>query len=639
VAFIPDDKVEEVRAASDILDVVGEHVQLKRQGTNYFGLCPFHNEKSPSFSVNPSMGVYKCFGCGVAGDVFSFVTRYLHVSFPEAVRLLAQKAGIDLPAEGSDEPVNTENDEIFHALRFAGRFFHHVLTATPEGAEALKYLRSRGFSNETITRFGLGFAPDRWDALLRAADEQHIRPETLEKAGLVVPRPKGDGHYDRFRGRVIFPIMSASGNLVGFGGRILQSGSDQAKYINSPETRVYHKSEILYGLFHARQEMRRTEEVLLVEGYTDVIALHQAGIANVVSVSGTSLTTEQVKIIGRYAKRVIMLFDADAAGVGAARRSIDLALEEGLHVYGLSLPEGEDPDSYVTKNGGDGFREYARKNRRDFVAFKVDLARISGVEDSPEAAIGTARSVLESISRMPDPLARESFVRHASELLRIPDITLFEVLAEIERKRAGRSRRRANVEAGEAAPASGEERRRAIAAQPSPAEPDGSISPEESALLRLMLEHGTTMVELILGHMSVEEFSDGIARRAARALLELYQKGAVDRKAFLEGHFGDDLREMAAALLVDRHTPSENWERKRKIAVPKLNQNPEEAAIGAMVQLKLDRIRQAVAEVSREMFEAQRKGENVRSLQDRLLKLHEARKFVEARGFMKRSAS
>ena len=435
---IPDEKIEEVRSASDIVEVVGDYVRLRKQGSRFVGLCPFHSEKTPSFSVDPSQNLFYCFGCKKGGDVISFVRELEGLEFNEAVRLLAGRFGVTLPAEDEvDTEESSETESIYHALRFAARVFYRQLTQTEAGRPALDYLFGRGFTAKTIKHFGLGYAPDAWDALLKAADEHHIPPETLEKAGLVIPRKDQSGFYDRYRGRVIFPIFSHVGKVIGFGGRVLAKGSDQPKYINSPETKVYHKSRVLYGLFQGKQAIRRAEEVILVEGYTDVISLHQAGVENVVASSGTALTPEQVKILGRYAKRVLLLYDADAAGATAAMRGIDLVLEHELAVYAVALPGGEDPDSFVRAHGGEAFVDYAQKHRRDFVEFKHERQRQEGLLDTPEGQAAAARSILDSIACIPDKLVRDAYVRRAGEVLREPDVTLFRIVDEIRARKPG----------------------------------------------------------------------------------------------------------------------------------------------------------------------------------------------------------
>lgn len=634
--FIPDEKVEEVRDASDLIDVVSDYVRLKRRGANYFGLCPFHNEKSPSFSVNPGMGIFKCFGCGVGGDVFQFVMRVEKLSFPEAVRTLAEKAGIPLPEQEEQGPAASEAESVYQALRFAARFFYGQLTRTDAGRPALDYLVKRGFTARAIKQFGLGYAPDRWDGLLTEAAAHHITPEVLEKAGLVIPRKGGNGHYDRYRGRVIFPIFSHVGKVLGFGGRILTDAKDQPKYINSPQTLVYDKSRVLYGLYQGKQAIRQSEEVILVEGYTDVISLHQAGVQHVVASSGTALTQEQVRMLGRYAKRIVMLYDADAAGENAALRGIDLVLEQGLSAYAIELPGGEDPDSYVREQGGEAFEAYVREHRQDFVAFRYAQARRGGALDTPEGEAGTMHAVVASIARMPDPLMQETYLRRASEVLGVPDIRLHEALAELQRDQRTRSRRpsppppaapegevfTADPEDGYEAPAE------AAAAQQ--AEP----LPEEKTLLRLMLEHGAPMVELILSHMGLDEFTDGPSRETAEHLLHLYEEERVDRRPFLDGSFGVAVQQLAAEVMVDLYEPSENWARKQNITVPRFNEDAHETAVSAMTLLKLDRVNEAIQQQRERIYRAAQAGGELRSLQEAMMALHDLRKQIEKRAFL-----
>ncbi len=419
--IIPEHKVEEVRAASDVVDVVSDYVRLKKRGSNYFGLCPFHNEKTPSFSVNPSMGIYKCFGCGKGGNVFQFVMEMEAVGFPEAVRMLAERAGIPLPEQDDEREHAGEIESIYHALRFAARFFYDQLTQTQAGRPALDYLTGRGFTPKTIKQFGLGYAPDAWDALLKAAEANHVAPETLEKAGLVLPRKDGNGHYDRFRDRVVFPIFSHVGKVLGFGGRILRADPEQPKYINSPETKVYNKSRVLYGLYQAKQAVRKSEEAILVEGYTDVMALHQAGVENVVASSGTALTEEQIKTLGRYARRVLLLYDADAAGAGAALRGIDLVLEQGLSAYAVALPGGEDPDSFVRQHGADSFSELVRaaKPLSEFLLQELETQVDLSSTDGRSRLTALVGPLLE---KLPHGVYRELLLARLAELVRIaPD--------------------------------------------------------------------------------------------------------------------------------------------------------------------------------------------------------------------------
>ena len=676
--FIPDEKVEEVRAATDIVDVVGEYVRLKKRGSKFVGLCPFHTEKTPSFNVDPKENLFYCFGCQKGGDTFSFVREKENLSFPETVRLLAEKAGIALP-EGEDQadPSN-ETEQVYYALRFAGRFFYHQLTQTEEGRRGLDYLQGRGFTSETIKRFGLGYAPNRWDALLNAAEGKRLAPEALAKAGLVVARQKGGGYYDRYRGRVIFPIFSNVGKVLGFGGRILDKDADQPKYINSPETTVYHKSRVLYGLHQGKNAIRRSEEVLLVEGYTDAIALHQAGLENVVAACGTSITPEHLKTLGRYAKRIVFLGDGDAAGDKSAVRGIEIALRErALTPYVVELPEGEDPDSFVKGQGPEAFAEYLRTYRWSFVQFMLIRARQDGRLADPQSETEALHEVLRLIALLDDPIARDAYVYEMSQRLDQPDILLRSELNRVlmeEARKAQRERRRPSRSNGQAldVPAFGpasdgrpsEAEARTSDGRPAKAEAqasDGRTSggdgegeadvqgapprpartsarPEEEALVRLMLEGGTPMVEFVLGSMALEEFTEGAPRQAAAALLSLYEGGDVQSEPVLNGRFGPDVQAFAAAAMIDQHEPSRNWALRKNIPVPPQNEDPYEAAASAMMLLKLDRVDEAIERLKRQQFAAVA-DEALRQIQAEIIQLQTLRKQVQARAFLDWSPS
>jgi len=374
--MIPDHIKEEVKAAADIVEVVSDYVKLRRTGSNFQGLCPFHNEKSPSFNVSPNLGIYKCFGCGESGDVISFVMKQDGVSFTEAIRSLGARFDVDVPEESQPENDERyrEKEGIYHALAFAGRFFFKQLTENPEALEARKYLDKRGFTGQTVRKYGIGYAPAAYDTLLNAARKAGVNEHYLEQAGLIKFGRNGETAFDVFRSRIMFPIFNASGKVIAFGGRIMENvpvsdGRKAPKYINSPQTLVYNKSEVLYGIHVAKNEIRKHREVILVEGYTDVLSMHQAGISNAVATSGTALTAEQLKVMHRYGETLLMIYDSDLAGQNAMSRSVDLALREGLDVRLLQLPDGEDPDSFVRRFGRDSFVQYRNEQARDFVAF------------------------------------------------------------------------------------------------------------------------------------------------------------------------------------------------------------------------------------------------------------------------------
>jgi len=654
---IPDEKIEETRAAADLVEVAGDYVQLKQSGSRYMGLCPFHNEDTPSFSVDPDQNLYYCFGCGQGGDIFKFVQEIEGVGFLEGVRILAERYGIPLPEEETDSEAANEREAILHALRFAARFFYRQLTQTDRGRPALDYLRDRGFAPETIKRFGLGYAPNEWDTLLTAATEQQIDSETLEKAGLVIERNDGSGYYDRYRGRIIFPIFSHIGKVLAFAGRILDPDDerDQPKYINSPETEVYHKKEVLYGLHQAKRAVRKTDEVLLVEGYTDVISLSQAGVQNVVASSGTALTEEQVEVLGRYASRALLLYDADEAGARAAMRGMERVLEAGVGAYAVELPSGSDPDEYVQEHGGDAFEEYVEEHRQDLPAFAYRQARRSGELDTPEDRVAVQKNIIESVARIPDPNLRREYVTRTSEVVGVPDADLFRMLEE-ERERLERQAQRrrdreqsrqahperAEAQTAEASTSSGGDA--GAAPSSSPPSPSSAATsddapaplPEEEVLLRLMLEHGRRMVGFVLGNVALDEFTEGPPRDLARTLADMYKGGTVQSQEVLSGEHGSVLQRLGTAVLMDKHEASENWVRKQDVSVPSLNDRPYEAAESAMKFLKLDRVNEAIEEVREQMYSATQDGDEdqVERLQQKMMSLQELRKQVRQGAFI-----
>ncbi|MEF8797548.1 MAG: DNA primase [Salinivenus sp.] len=663
---IPDEKIEEVRAAADIVDVANDYVQLKRSGSRFMGLCPFHSEDTPSFSVDPEKNLYYCFGCQNGGDVFKFVQEIEGVGFLEGVRMLAERYGIPLPEEDTDPEAANEREAILHALRFAARFFYRQLTQTDRGRPALDYLRERGYTPATIKEFGLGYAPDEWDALLTAAEDEQIDVETLEKAGLVIERNDGSGYYDRYRGRIIFPIFSHIGKVLAFAGRILDPDGerDQPKYINSPETEVYHKKDVLYGLHQAKRPVRQTDEVLLVEGYTDVISLSQAGVENVVASSGTALTEGQVQTLHRYAKRVLLLYDADEAGGRATMRGMDRVLEQGMGAYAVELPEGDDPDDFVQAHGGEAFAEYIEEHRQDLPSFAYQRARRAGELETPEDRVETQRTIITSVARIPDPNLRREYVTRTSEVVGVPDADLFRMLEE-ERERlekqARRRRERESRRQERAAPSRSEAPRSAKQSpaegtpasasggnRPQPPPPEGpgtdaepsaapaSPLPEERVLLRLMLEQGTRMIEHVLGHMALDEFTDGAPRALVQTLVEMYQNDDVRPQAILDGEHGDRLQRLAASAMMEEHEASTNWAEREDIPVPELNDRPYEAAESAMKLLKMDRVNGAIEQIRERAYEATQDGdeERMQRLQQKMMSLQELRKQIERGAFL-----
>ncbi|MEM6327251.1 MAG: DNA primase [Bacteroidota bacterium] len=603
---ITDDTIAEVRAASDIVDVVGDRVRLKKQGRRFVGLCPFHNEKTPSFSVDAAEGLYYCFGCRRGGDTFKFVQEMEGVGFLDAVRLLADRAGIEIAEEGAD-PEHDRKATLHAALRFAGRFYFSQLS-TEAGARGVEYLRSRGFSPEAVKAFGIGIAPESWNALVTAATEAGFDAQTLEDVGLAKPR-QGGGHYDVFRDRLMFPILSPIGKVLGFGGRILpdtptaSADYTPAKYINTPETEVYHKSRVLYGMKQAKRAIRTEREVLVVEGYADVVSLWQAGVQNVVAASGTALTPQQMDALGKLdVQRVVMLFDADDAGRSAARKGIDVALRAGLAPYAVNLPDGADPDSFVRQFGADAFRRQLEDARLDFVDFLVDGARRSGRLGTPEGTLDATNEVLAAIRRVQNPILVDGYLRRAAQALNVPDADLRQLYGG---KQARRSRRR-EPELPPLAP-------EAAAPLVVP------VRPQEHVLLRLMLQNGTPLVEHVLSRMSLDEFTAGPLRQAVEQLMEQYNAGAVNASAFVQGQHGEAVRALAVEALAEQHTASENWEKKMGMEVPGRDADPFRTADSAMRLLKLARVDEAIEQAKRRVLHAEREGTDPSTAQQEVI--------------------
>jgi len=425
VARIPKETVDQIIYTADILEVVGDYVSLKRKGQNYWACCPFHNEKSPSFSVTPSKGFYKCFGCGKSGNVVGFVMDIEGSSYPEALRALAKKYGIDIPEEEERTPeeqlAQNERDSQYIVSNWAKDHYHKLLQNTEEGmGVGYAYLKERGLNLTTIQTFELGYSLDQWDDLLVAGEKAGYQLKYLEKTGLVIKREDDQGQgagrrYDRFRGRVMFPIHNVSGRVVGFGARTLKRDDKMAKYLNSPESEIYHKSDVLYGLFQARQSIRQEAVCYLVEGYLDVLSLHQGGIKNVVASSGTSLTEGQIRLIKRYSDNATVLYDGDAAGIKASLRGIDLLLEGGLNVRVVLFPDGDDPDSYIRKVGDQRFVEYIETQSQDFITFKAKLLANEAANDSAKRA-KSLDDILGSIALVEDQLKQQEFLKQAWEL-------------------------------------------------------------------------------------------------------------------------------------------------------------------------------------------------------------------------------
>ena len=551
--MIPKATVDRILDATQIVDVVGDFVTLKRRGANYTACCPFHNEKTPSFYVSPAKGIYKCFGCGKAGTAVGFIMEHESLSYTEALKYLARKYHIEVveKEETAEEiALRQRSESLMLVSEFAWNFFKDQLKTTEGRSVGYAYFKSRGLEDDTIGKFGLGWAPTGRDKLSKAAREAGYKEEFLIDTGLSVKRDDGT-LADRFYERVIFPIHSVSGRVIAFGGRTLKTDKTVAKYVNSPETEIYVKSKSLYGIYFAKNEISRQDRCYLVEGYLDVISMHQLGITNVVASSGTSLTVEQIRLIHKFTDNVTIIYDGDAAGIHAALRGIGLVLKEGLNVKVVLLPDGDDPDSFSRKHTLDEVTEFIEKHEQDFISFKTDL--LSGeAGDDPLKKANLINDIADTIAQIPDAVKRSVYVESCSSRFNIDTQILFarisrtrgEMLVE-DRKREERERLRKNPESEPAAGNAALSANDTPAVTPvSPLMNDPYLAPSERELLEFILNHGEDTLDFDTDSdlhteepMTVadfidcslkdddEEFSNDIYRKIYDIYFSLYEEG------------------------------------------------------------------------------------------------------------------
>jgi len=435
---ITENSLDQLLSVVAIEQVVGDYVTLRKAGSRYTGLCPFHDEKTPSFSVTPSMGIYKCFGCNKGGNAIQFVREIENVTFVEAARQLAERYGVELIETGNRldddqyQELQRRKEGLQVVLDYAQGFFHQQLNDTEEGAIGLSYFKERGYSKETRSYWGLGYSPSAWDALLKDAEAKGYKKEKLQEVGLVKQNDKGNW-YDLYRGRVIFPLKTPSGKIVGFAGRKMDKAENSPKYVNSPETELYKKSDFLYGVFEAKQAIGKEDNTYLVEGYTDVITLWQSGIRNAVASSGTALTPGQIKLIRKFSANITVLYDGDAAGIKASLRGIDLLLAESLNVKVVALPQGEDPDSFCQKLGGEAFGEYIKEEAQNFIFFKAQLLLDQAAGD-PIKKSEAIKDVLQSVSLISDSIKRSVLTRQLAAICQVEEAVLTQELGLLLRK-------------------------------------------------------------------------------------------------------------------------------------------------------------------------------------------------------------
>jgi DNA primase, catalytic core len=432
--------IDQVYETARLEEVIGDFVQLKKSGSNFKGLSPFTDERTPSFMVSPVKQIWKDFSSGKGGNVVAFLMEHEHFTYPEAIRYLAKKYNIEIDEieQTSEEKEQAnEKESMYLVSEYAQKYFEKTLWDTEPGkAIGLTYFKERGFTDETIKKFGLGYSLDEWEAFTQTALEQGYQPDFLEKTGLTIVKEQTGGEtkrFDRFKGRVMFPIHSMSGRVLGFGGRILTNDKKAAKYLNSPESDIYHKSKVLYGIYHAKQAIAKEDNCFLVEGYTDVIQMVQRGVENVVASSGTALTPEQIRLINRLTKNITVLFDGDAAGLRASLRGIDLILEQGMNVKVCTFPEGEDPDSFSKSNTYEDLVLYLEENAKDFIQFKTSLL-VKEAANDPIKRADTIRDIVNSISKIPDRIQKEVYIQECAKIMHISEEVLYNTLAQINKK-------------------------------------------------------------------------------------------------------------------------------------------------------------------------------------------------------------
>ncbi|MFD2554284.1 DNA primase [Sphingobacterium tabacisoli] len=613
--MITKETIDKVLDTARIEEVVGEFVDLKKRGTSLIGNCPFHNEKTPSFHVSVAKGIYKCFGCGAGGDSLKFVMELEKFSYPEAIRYLASKYSIEIEeVERSPAQMAAQDkrESLYVLSQWAGKFFKQHLWETDSGRSiALSYFKERGYRDDIIKKFDLGYSPDQWTALVDAAKKDGFQESYLSDIGLAIERDD-KSLYDRFRGRVIFPIHNLTGRIIGFGGRTLKTEKSTPKYVNSPESEIYHKSDVLYGLNHAKKAVMDADLCYLVEGYADVIAMHQAGVENVVSSSGTSLTTGQIKLISRFTKNVVILYDGDAAGIKASLRGTDMLLEEGLNVKVLLFPDGNDPDSYIKQVGSAAFIAYIAAHQEDFIFYKTHIL-LKDAKDDPIKRAEVIRDVVESIALIPDEIKVSVFIRQCSSLLDIEERVLLTELNKIRINKAKAQDKKAS--SAKSAPShmsigpEGDmpppdffmtEQERSDAGMP-----EGGVEQvitaevlQEREIVRILLNYGRELVSwegngdipvapYLLGSIEDLTFDDSASAKIVAVFKKQAESFEVPEAKFFIAHEDNDVSKLAVDCIASRYELSPNWnDDKRKIYITKEIEHLKELVIQAIYRIK-----------------------------------------------------
>jgi DNA primase len=588
---------------AQIEEVVSDFVTLKKRGASLIGLCPFHNEKTPSFYVSPSKGIYKCFGCGKAGNSINFVIEHEHFTYPEALEFLAKKYHIPIETTGNveeEKAVELERDSLYIINTFAEEHFIHNLFETEEGKTiGLTYFKERGLRENTIRKFRLGYSINDSTDLLKASLQKGFKPEQLRRAGLVSQHDNRD--IDFIRGRVMFTIHNLSGKVVAFAGRSLRKDDKGPKYINSPETDIYKKSHTLYGLFFAKNEIRKQDECFLTEGYLDVITMHQAGLENTVASSGTSLTYDQVRLLKRYTKNITLLYDGDAAGIKAALRGVELILEEDLNVKIAVLPEGNDPDSYLQKHTADEFREFITANAKNVILFKADVL-LKNVSNDPVKKAEVIHDIAETVAKIPDPIKRSLFIHECSQLMQIEEQLLISTVNSLRRKKMQSETNTSEQESRHFNPgitSSHDQTKNII--KPS------NDELQERDIIRVLINYGdkeisdTTIAAYLLKELDDIEFDNKLYQQVLNENKNhLANNESKDSKFYLN-HPNPDIAKLARELLFEEYELSPNWEIMHNVSVKKPEVNYLLDIISSLNRLKHKKVQRMKKETETEL--------------------------------------
>lgn len=612
--MITQQTIQEIQSRIDIYDVIGSFIKLKRRGTNYIGNCPFHNEKTPSFTVSPSKEIYKCFGCGKSGNAIGFVMDHEKYSYVEALKWLAARYNVEIE-ETETSPEYREQQQLADSLhiinQFAAKYFANQLTETEEGqTNALSYLKERGFNDDIIKKFQIGYCPDQRDAFSKEALKNQYSEDILKRSGLCVQRD--GGLADNYRGRIIFPIHNQSGKIIGFGARVIGSIDRGPKYINTPENELYVKSKILYGSYFARLTIDKNDECYLVEGYTDVTAMHQAGIENVVASGGTSLTIDQLRLIKKYTKNLTIIYDGDAAGIKAALRGLDLAIEEGLNVQLVLIPDKEDPDSYVKKVGADSFREFVNKNKKDFILFQLEVSLKEAGNDSNKKSI-VVNQIAESISKLnraEDFTRQQDYINRCSALLKVDEQGLTALVNKFIREKEIKDEKRITRDK--------KEDEVQLAAKETESA-DNNISDllskdeqNEKGVMRSLLEFGLwawdenrTVAEFIFEEVENNGLEDLIENKILVKIFNHYKsmfnEGVNPNEKHFLYHPDQQVGELAISLFTDRYEISPNWKDYYEGELLSRAQLYREEVESCMMYLKLKKVKRLILENQRDL--------------------------------------